>query len=396
MSQEFTATIKTTDLKIGTTLSFDLTDANGAVLHKAGMPISERLLERLASRGIHSLKIIGRAPSTSKPASEVLLSAYDNRVVTGLQTAASKAETSLRDLAFNLKNGGDVDVREVKSSVNSFLEQATQDASAALAVVAMRASVKNSDLSHKLSNRSANMALLAVTTSVVMGCSSLETIDVGTAGLLHDCSLLANADRLESAERQSPRILLELRNHSLDSAESIKGSSGVSDRVCLALSQVHEQFDGSGYPRGTAGSQILTAAKILNLADAYLSMVQPVFQKTQYLPSDALAHLCHHAALRRFDPQVVRAFVAGLSMYPIGSAVSLDNAADAVIVRSNANNPLKPVVKLTGGNNELIDLSKSDHSIRGPSANVPSSVQRISKVMMDNQLWRDDVGVHGT
>jgi HD-GYP domain-containing protein (c-di-GMP phosphodiesterase class II) len=393
MSKDFAATINTSDLQIGTTLSFDLLDNAGVVLHKAGLPISERLLERLASKGIHSLRIIGRIPSAPKNPKELLLSSYDSRVVDNIKNAATRAENALCNMAGAILNGVAIDTQEIKSSVSNIVEQAAIDASATLAIMAARATPRHAQLQNRLTNRSANMAMLAVTTSMVMGCSPVETQEVGLAGMLHDSSLIANSDRLERAERNSPRVLLELRNHALDSAETLRSSNGINERVCLALSQVHEQFDGSGYPRGTAGSQILTSAKILNLADAYLSLVQPIFKDKQYLPSDAIAHLVHHAALRRFEPQVVKAFIAGLSMYPIGSQVSLDDSSEAIIVRSDPKNPLKPMVKLTGGSNTEIDLSKSDRSIKGPSTQIDPSVLRISKTMMDQQLWRDDVGV---
>ena len=61
MSEEQSWVIQTEDLQIGTVLSFDLTDATGQVLHKAGLPINDRLKERLTKKNIHSVTIRGAA-----------------------------------------------------------------------------------------------------------------------------------------------------------------------------------------------------------------------------------------------------------------------------------------------------------------------------------------------
>ena len=157
------------------------------------------------------------------------------------------------------------------------------------------------------------------------------------------------------------------------------------------IRQVHEQCDGSGFPNGLSRKDIQMASRVLNISDAYISLVQSPFRAQPYVASDAIAYLCHQSTLQRFDPHVFFAFVRGLSMYPIGSAVELDDQSIAVVIKGNAVNPLEPTVRILGGSNDVVDLSDSERFIMGTSRKHNDLFGRIEKFMMDDVLWRDDL-----
>lgn len=75
----------------------------------------------------------------------------------------------------------------------------------------------------------------------------------------------------------------------------------------------HERFDGTGYPDGLSGEEILLESRILGVADAFDAMTtQRPYNKPLSL-KDAVAHCKQHAGTQ-FDPQVVDAlerFVTG-------------------------------------------------------------------------------------
>jgi HD-GYP domain-containing protein (c-di-GMP phosphodiesterase class II) len=69
----------------------------------------------------------------------------------------------------------------------------------------------------------------------------------------------------------------------------------------------HERFDGQGYPRGVAGTNIPLAARILGVVDAYVAMTsQRPYRKTRS-HEDAMQEVLRNAGTQ-FDPEVVRAF----------------------------------------------------------------------------------------
>ncbi|HOX17548.1 MAG TPA: HD-GYP domain-containing protein, partial [Spirochaetales bacterium] len=49
---------------------------------------------------------------------------------------------------------------------------------------------------------------------------------------------------------------------------------------------------------------------------------------------------------RRFDPEILKAFIRAMGIYPIGSLVLLNNAAIAKVVGIHADAPLRPKIRV--------------------------------------------------
>jgi HD-GYP domain-containing protein (c-di-GMP phosphodiesterase class II) len=69
----------------------------------------------------------------------------------------------------------------------------------------------------------------------------------------------------------------------------------------------HERFDGQGYPRGVAGDNIPSAARILAVLDAYVAMTSRRPYRRTRSHDDAMQEVLRNAGTQ-FDPEVVRAF----------------------------------------------------------------------------------------
>jgi PAS domain S-box-containing protein len=78
--------------------------------------------------------------------------------------------------------------------------------------------------------------------------------------------------------------------------------------VAEAVRQHHERLDGSGYPRGLKGEEILLEARIAAVADAVEAMLSPRPQRQALSMSACLDELQAQAG-RRYDAAVVRACV---------------------------------------------------------------------------------------
>lgn len=397
MSSEEKWVLQTSELVVGSKLSFDLNDTQGVVLHKAGAPITDRLIERLQKKNIHSVTVKGRAVQAIDQ-DAILYSHFDSALIAEMNQIVSECDTALRKLTEELSQGQAGDVVELERIVNRFVEQAKLDSSAAFAVLGRRTTKVSPEIAAKLTSRSTLMALMGVAASVVMAKTEADCIDVGMAGLLHDSSLLLHPEWFGDVGglNGNTKFPSQFRNHSIESAEILTGVDGIREQVLTIISQVHEQCDGSGYPNGLVASEIHHSAKILNTADAYLNLVQPCFHNNRFPPADALAYLCHNAIAGRFDSKVIRGFIMGMSIYPIGSMVELDDASIAMVVRSNIGKPLEPFVQPLNAKAKPIDLSKSPRTIDGPNLREDPSVQRITKSRMDKMLWGSDLGLEPT
>jgi hypothetical protein len=329
------------------------------------MPITDRLLERLERKSVRSMTVQGQSEPTLMPHSELLLSAFPSQTVLELQNTAMAAERAIHVVVEQMRLHEDIDCSEMKSSIEQFAEQARRDISASLAVLSKRLPQVDRELTDKLIGRSTTLSLLGITTDILLNLADDDLMEVRLSGLLHDCLLLLHPEWFDESHGMegNSRLLAEFRNHPMESQEVL------------------------------AGNEIVMSARILNLSDAFLNLVQPRFKKDRIQNSDAIAYLCYHASRRRFDPQVLRGFIDGQSMYPIGSLVQLDDDSNAIVIMSNQRRPMEPSVQILGTNKRLTDLSTSPRCIIGPMETDSPEVIRIAKSMMDPLLWRSDIGL---
>jgi HD-GYP domain-containing protein (c-di-GMP phosphodiesterase class II) len=99
----------------------------------------------------------------------------------------------------------------------------------------------------------------------------------------------------------------------------------------LAIEQHHEQFDGSGYPLGLAGTDINYGARIIAVADSFDTMTAARSYRRPMSAEAALWELMRCAGTQ-FDPVVVSAFIRASgrgSRVPAAVAVALQ----ALLVR---------------------------------------------------------------
>lgn len=384
--------IQTDDLQVGTTLSFDLTDASGQVLLKAGTPITERIKERLIKKNIQSVTVRGESTSETVLAESILLDSYDVATVKAVQASMENAQRAVLKLTDSLKsNSSDVGSKELQKSVNEFIENASKDITATLAVLAVRAKVLDTEFAEKLSRLSTKRSMLAVAMSVVRKDEIEETIDIGMAGLLHDCSLVLHPEWFQAkGAARDEDFFTEYRRHPLESVELLPEVQGISKNVVNIITQVHEQADGSGFPRGLRLENTLLGATTLCLVDAYYALTEPWIGPS-YVPADALAYLCYHTAQGKFCRNTLKLMIDSMSIYPIGSTVVLDDDTKAIVILNNSGEPMNPVVRLLNKARTRIDLTDSKRTIVAPLI-VPGekNLDRIKKPQMQEILWRID------
>ena len=126
------------------------------------------------------------------------------------------------------------------------------------------------------------------------------------AATLHDIGKVAVPDRI--LQKPGPLTEAELdavRLHPVTGAQIVARVEGM-DEIAAWIGHSHEHFDGSGYPRGTAGEAIPQAARILLVADAFDAMTTDRCYRRALTHEEALAELERHAG-GQFDPACVQA-----------------------------------------------------------------------------------------
>lgn len=129
------------------------------------------------------------------------------------------------------------------------------------------------------------------------------------AALLHDIGKIGIADDI--LHRPGPLSAEEwemMRQHPDIGAEIILMVSNLTE-VAELVRNHHEQFDGSGYPRGLRGEEIPVGARILAVVDSYGAMTDGRIYRPARTHSEALAEL-KRCAGKNYDPAIVRVFAS--------------------------------------------------------------------------------------
>ncbi|OPX55288.1 HD domain-containing protein [Oceanospirillum multiglobuliferum] len=120
--------------------------------------------------------------------------------------------------------------------------------------------------------------------------------------------------------------------------------AGIKNQTWLdVVLQHHEKLDGSGYPNGLKGSEILLEAKIVGLADIYSAMISSRPYRAALTPQKSLKQLFMQRG-SFFDEALTNIFLSELGIYPPGASVSLANGEIGVVIKRKSQETSKPIV----------------------------------------------------
>ena len=163
------------------------------------------------------------------------------------------------------------------------------------------------------------VAILAVAIGQELGLSQDALTGLEMAALIHDIGKLRVPGELLSKPGKLIAAEFELiKTHSEAGREILQGADLPWD-IAEIIFQHHERFDGSGYPRGLKGNQILLEAKIIAVAD----VVEAMSAHRPYRPAlgiDAALNEIEHKRGQLYDPAVADACLSlyeekGFSLY---------------------------------------------------------------------------------
>jgi HD-GYP domain-containing protein (c-di-GMP phosphodiesterase class II) len=164
--------------------------------------------------------------------------------------------------------------------------------------------------------------------------------------LLHDSGMLKIPDSIVKKKAAlSEDETQKIRAHPLLSYRIITKELMYPDDVGLVGLQHHERWDSEGYPRRTAGGDIDVLARIVSVVDAFEAMVSEKPYRDSMIGYSAMKALLSDNS-RRFDPDILKAFIKSMGIYPLGSTVLLNNATIARVIETRPEAPLRPKLRV--------------------------------------------------
>lgn len=208
-----------------------------------------------------------------------------------------------------------------------------------------------------------NAAALTMMIANEMGHTKDEIREAGLGALLQDVGMMQVPEEIRSAKRKlTAKERMEIERHPIYTVNTLE-KHGISNRNTLMVSyQCHERCDRSGYPRRRHRMFIHPLARVAAVADTYAALITPRPYRDALSPYEAMAVVLKEVRAGRLDPDVVRAFLDAMSVFPVGSYVLLSNGAPAQVVKATPKQHCKPIVapldEQGQPQDEWIDLAK--------------------------------------
>jgi len=423
------------DLLLGRELEFPIYDRLGVLLLASGAMITTEFQRRLIERGVGQVKlhpqdarnmpVAAASPGDPDPTDSVATALPDHagRVERQLdqpleerlplvgnngpaartlriarnaephdvglcRQVAQKYRVSVETLShlmYDALSGSPTDGRSLSRMVTGFLSHFVSDLDATISQPVTMG------MDQGLATHCVRMATLGMAIGIEMGLNSENVCRIGVAGLIHDWGMLKVPRHIrESTDILSPADMIEIQKHPVYTVDFIERSSGLPTLVALTAYQVHERFDGGGYPRGRSGDKIHLFARILHAADKYVRLTSPQTFRRSLSPYAAMEVLLRQADGRSCDPQVLRGLLRVQSLFPLGSYVQLSDGRTARVLRSNGDDYTRPVVHIVSHPDEpphsasdgmIVDLKQCGLSIR--SALITKGQQPIDTKPVD-------------
>jgi HD-GYP domain-containing protein (c-di-GMP phosphodiesterase class II) len=433
-------------LRSGARLSHSILDADDVLLLASGEPITDLIKKRLADRGIAaaylhpddaarmmgaSIKPGPSAGQLSSKANSLTQQAFPlvGQVNAQLTSLATRVSLVLKNVGPPLKNRQrratnepyDLQQRDrlviqfatTKKLMGTMIRHAmaglSQDTRAVMAVAkgALAELVQDADQTiatttemprkPEITERAVRMSVLGMAIALELDWDEEQIREIGQCGLIHDWGFFRLTEDIRphstALDDQSRK---EMKQHPLHTFELLGKMQRLSDAVRVAAAQVHEKLDGSGYPLGLKEEAIHPYAKVLHVADAYVSLTEETWGRPAFIPYDAMVYLLSQVRTRSVSIDAVRALLNVVALFPIGSHVELSDGSEARVIRRGKGVYTEPVVQRVGADRTLridanhssiVDLSQSDLRVTAPLPHPIRQEGRIIDTSTIALLW---------
>jgi diguanylate cyclase (GGDEF)-like protein/PAS domain S-box-containing protein/putative nucleotidyltransferase with HDIG domain len=142
-----------------------------------------------------------------------------------------------------------------------------------------------------------------------------DIAQIKIAGLMHDIGKIEiNREILNKPEKLNKNERDIIRKHS-ESGYRILNSVPEFSEIATYVLQHHERWDGTGYPKGLKGEEILQIARIIAVADSYDAMTTDRIYEDALDDEEAVEEL-QRCSGTQFDPCIVEIFIKKVLKIP--------------------------------------------------------------------------------
>jgi putative nucleotidyltransferase with HDIG domain len=321
--------------------------------------------ERLSRAGVQHVTLGRIVPLDTKWASK----AWPDGPTGPVDPAYEEALVMAQSAFSGVSSGGDLDANAVRDTVQLLVNRVA-NSNAALGHVLAVKHYENLTWCH-----SVNVAMLSLLIGRQIGLDGQLIVALVEAALLHDIGktrVPLEVVQKPGALDKSERKLIEA--HAVYGGEILAGTPGLRPLTATVALEHHRSIVGGGYPDLGAGVIPHPMSQIVSVADVYEALTGARSYKEPTPPERACVILARIAG-EQLNTSLVKAFVSTVTFFPIGSFVRTNRDEIGVVVRTSAEDPLRPVIALLRDDAAAVtahvDLAGSDGQGRHIVETIP-------------------------
>lgn len=318
------------ELKIGMITARNVFSAEGALLLTAGQEVTESYIRRLQDLAIYAIYV--RNPYFSDVEIPTIISE---------KTRQSSIQTVKRGLDVLRAKRADLAVAEIQQSARWIVAEIIRNRQAMIHLTEIRTH-DDCTFAH-----SVDVCILATLVATAMGYAESRLNELAVGALMHDVGKLqVGQGLLTKPDQLTEEEMVLMRGHPWFGFEILRAQRGQLSipSIHVAL-QHHEKYDGTGYPRGLAGTEIHEFSRIVSIVDVYDAITSDRPYRKALLPHEAY-ELMQVSGSQHFDPQILPVFLSKIALYPVGTTVRLNTGDIGVVTFVEPGWPTRPVVRL--------------------------------------------------
>lgn len=309
-----------------------------------------------------------------------------------LKTFIENADYSMY---FSKKNGRNVTTRYSNVVRKFFVEQSDDHLEKNLLLNSVKSLSSALEAKDKYtSDHSKNVMVFSMMLGRKLKLTNSEMEDLRYAALLHDCGKIGISDDiLLKKGKLSEKEFKEIKKHST-TGYNIVNNLTTNNNVKLAILHHHEDWDGSGYPRGIEGNIIPPLARIIAIADSYQAMTSNRPYRMALSHNEAIKELEKFKGIK-YDPQFTDLMLEALNddgLYDKKSMTSILEEVEATkekTLMSQVNALSKDIYENANCNVMLIDL---DYNINYISDNTLELIDKPFDQIVNRPCYEAIIG----
>lgn len=304
-------------LVVGKPLPWTVYDDRGNVLLRQGYVIqNESQLEQLFERGLFQPRKTGR-----KEEQEVFDDNRERNPFTDYPLLLKTLETTLTAISRGQDNA-DSRLQGLVRLIDRICREAPDPCLALVHLYSVEPTAYEQTLFY---------AIICQFVANQLGLEDDRTRTLLHAALTANIALLPFLDKLNASRRSlSEEQRSVIQKHPELSVRALQ-QAGINNTLLFdIILQHHERSDGSGYPQGLAGIDILPEAQILSYAEHYVALITRRGYRERRSVSDAIKAV-RLSLSENPRPRIGQALLDALTDYPPGCLVRLANNEVAVV-----------------------------------------------------------------